>query len=412
MSLSNINSGERLHIAFFGLRNVGKSSLVNAIAGQNMSIVSDTLGTTTDPVKKSMEILPLGPVVLVDTPGIDDEGELGKLRVDRAYEQLEIADICVAVLDYNKDLSSQETDLLKKIKAKDKPFLIVFNKLDNKSSYKNLDLNSLSSKYNVILGEVILNETNIVCLSALEKYNIELFKEKLANISKSLDKEKYIVADLIKEKSTVVLVIPIDESAPKGRIILPQQLVLRELLEHSCTTVICREFELEESLEKLKEKPDLVITDSQVFDYVSKVVSADICLTSFSVLFARYKGELDYFIKGLDILANLKQNDKILISEACTHHRQCNDIGTVKMPTWLEEYSGVKLNYIFSSGNEFPNDLDKVKLVVHCGACMITEQAMKARLEKLHKENIPIVNYGLAIAKMKGIFDRAIEIFS
>lgn len=412
MSLSNINSGERLHIAFFGLRNVGKSSLVNAIAGQNMSIVSDTLGTTTDPVKKSMEILPLGPVVLVDTPGIDDEGELGKLRVDRAYEQLEIADICVAVLDYNKDLSSQEIDLLKKIKAKDKPFLIVFNKLDNKSSYKNLDLNSLSSKYNVILGEVILNETNTVCLSALEKYNIELFKEKLANISKSLDKEKYIVADLIKEKSTVVLVIPIDESAPKGRIILPQQLVLRELLEHSCTTVICREFELEESLEKLKEKPDLVITDSQVFDYVSKVVSADICLTSFSVLFARYKGELDYFIKGLDILANLKQNDKILISEACTHHRQCNDIGTVKMPTWLEEYSGVKLNYIFSSGNEFPNDLDKVKLVVHCGACMITEQAMKVRLDKLHKKNIPIVNYGLAIAKMKGIFDRAIEIFS
>ena len=389
MSLSNINSGERLHIAFFGLRNVGKSSLVNAIAGQNMSIVSDTLGTTTDPVKKSMEILPLGPVVLVDTPGIDDEGELGKLRVDRAYEQLEIADICVAVLDYNKDLSSQEIDLLKKIKAKDKPFLIVFNKLDNKSAYKNLDLKSLSSKY-----------------------NIELFKEKLANISKSLDKEKYIVADLIKEKSTVVLVIPIDESAPKGRIILPQQLVLRELLEHSCTTVVCREFELEESLKKLKEKPDLVITDSQVFDYVSKVVSADICLTSFSVLFARYKGELDYFIKGLDILANLKQNDKILISEACTHHRQCNDIGSVKMPTWLEEYSGVKLNYIFSSGNEFPNDLDKVKLVVHCGACMITEQAMKARLDKLHKENIPIVNYGLAIAKMKGIFDRAIEIFS
>lgn len=411
MSFSNLNSGERLHLAFFGLRNAGKSSLVNKISAQNMSIVSDTLGTTTDPVKKSMEILPLGPVVLVDTPGIDDSGELGKLRVARAYEQLEICDIAILVFTYGKELIKEELDLLKKVKTSKKAFLLVFNKLDNLEEYAKLDIKKICIKYNKILGEEILKEEFVICLSALKNYNIELLKEKLAKISKVVEKEKYIVADLIKKHSSVVLVIPIDESAPKGRIILPQQLVLRELLEHSCTVIVCKEFELEESLRRLKNKVDLVITDSQVFSYVAKIVDKDIKLTSFSVLFARYKGELSYFIDGMKALDKLKDGDKILISEACTHHRQCNDIGTVKMPSWIEEYTKIKPEYIFSSGNEFIDDLSYIKLVVHCGACMITEQAMSARLKKLKEENIAVVNYGLLIAKMKGIFDRSIEIF-
>ena len=409
MGLSNISSGERTHIGFFGLRNAGKSSLVNAIAAQNISIVSDTLGTTTDPVKKSMELLPVGPVVLVDTPGLDDIGELGTLRVNKAYEQLELIDIAVVVLEYKRRLCSKEIELIKKLKDKKKPYIAVFNKADLYEGYQNEKPDF--ELYNSEFSEARFDELNSVIVSTADAFNIEKLKLMLASFEEGLQKKRYIVADLIPEASIVVLVIPIDEAAPKGRIILPQQLVLRELLEHSCTVSCCKPEQLKESIERLKAKPDLVITDSQVFEYVAGVLERDVKLTSFSILFARYKGELSEFIKGLRALDSLKDGDKVLISEACTHHRQCNDIGTVKMPGWLSTYSGVKLEYVFSSGNDFSADLRDISLVVHCGACMITEQAMKARLETIKDFDVPIINYGMAIAKMKGIFPRATEIF-
>lgn len=392
MSLNQTVSAERIHISFFGMRNAGKSSIVNAITGQSLSVVSDVKGTTTDPVKKAMELLPLGPVVITDTPGIDDEGVLGEKRVEKTREILAKTDIAVLVADAVKGLSSADNALLKEFDERKLPFLIVFNKCD-------------------LLESVPETEGNTVYASAKNGTNITLVKEKLGEFAKSVKTEKFIVADLIKEDDLVILVTPIDESAPKGRLILPQQLTLREILDKRAIAITCQDTQLKKTLESLSHKPALVITDSQVFGKVSPIVPEDIPLTSFSVLMARYKGELGSLTKGSEKLKSLKDGDKVLISEGCTHHRQCNDIGTVKIPQWIRDYSGAEPEFSFTSGGEFPKDLSDYALIVHCGGCMLTEKEMQNRISQANAQSIPIVNYGMAIATMNGILERSLEIF-
>lgn len=390
MGLNQTVSAERVHIAFFGLRNVGKSSLVNAVTGQELSVVSDVKGTTTDPVKKAMELLPLGPVVIIDTAGIDDEGELGSLRIQKSKEVLDITDIAVLVTEADRELTEPEKELAYTFKTKKLPFIIVLNKADFAPYRKEKD--------------------NEILVSAKEGTNILKLKEKLAGLIPDKS-EKYILKDLVNKGDTVILVMPIDESAPKGRIILPQQEVLRELLEIGCITLCVQDGELKESLSKLKSPPSLVITDSQVFKKVSEIVPDDIRLTSFSILFARYRGGLAKMLEGADMLSKLKDGDRVLISEGCTHHRQCEDIGTVKLPRWIREYSGASPHFEFTSGGTYPDDLTSYKLIVHCGGCMLNEAAMKSRIGKAVSAGIPIVNYGMAIAEMTGILKRAMEVF-
>ena len=390
MGLNQTVSAERVHIAFFGLRNVGKSSLVNAVTGQELSVVSDVKGTTTDPVKKAMELLPLGPVVIIDTAGIDDEGELGSLRIQKSKEVLDITDIAVLVTEADRELTEPEKELAYTFKKKRLPFIIVLNKADFAPYRKEKD--------------------NEILVSAKEGTNILKLKEKLAGLIPDKS-EKYILKDLVNKGDTVILVMPIDESAPKGRIILPQQEVLRELLEIGCITICVQDRELKESLEKLKLPPSLVITDSQVFKKVSEIVPEDIRLTSFSILFARYRGGLAKMLEGADMLSKLKDGDRVLISEGCTHHRQCEDIGTVKLPRWIREYSGATPHFEFTSGGTYPDDLTSYKLIVHCGGCMLNEAAMKSRIGKAVSAGIPIVNYGMAIAEMTGILKRAMKVF-
>ena len=390
MGLNQTVSAERVHIAFFGLRNVGKSSLVNAVTGQELSVVSDVKGTTTDPVKKAMELLPLGPVVIIDTAGIDDEGELGSLRIQKSKEVLDITDIAVLVTEADRELTEPEKELAYTFKTKKLPFIIVLNKADFAPYRKEKD--------------------NEILVSAKEGTNILKLKEKLAGLIPDKG-EKYILKDLVNKGDTVILVMPIDESAPKGRIILPQQEVLRELLEIGCITLCVQDGELKESLSKLKSPPSLVITDSQVFKKVSEIVPDDIRLTSFSILFARYRGGLAKMLEGADMLSKLKDGDRVLISEGCTHHRQCEDIGTVKLPRWIREYSGVSPQFEFTSGGTYPDDLTSYKLIVHCGGCMLNEAAMKSRIGKAVNQGTPIVNYGMAIAEMTGILKRAVGIF-
>lgn len=390
MSLNNMVSAERPHIAFFGRRNAGKSSVVNAVTNQRISVVSETLGTTTDPVKKAMELLPLGPVVIIDTPGFDDEGALGELRVERTREVLRKTDIAVLVVDAVKGLTPADEALLSEFKERKLPYLIAMNKIDLKEEFPKGDEHTL-------------------CVSALTGEGIGELKERLAFIVKSDKKEKYIVADLVNEGDTVVLVIPIDESAPKGRIILPQQQVLRELLDHHCTVICCQDTELRATLCKLSAPPAFVITDSQAFKRVAADTPADVNMTSFSILFARYKGDLDKLIRGANALKNLQDGDKVLISEGCTHHRQCGDIGTVKLPAWIREYSGAKIDFDFTSGGTFPDTLSAYKVVVHCGGCMLNEKEMKHRQSVAKGANVPMVNYGVAIAAMNGILDRALK---
>lgn len=390
MGLNQTVSAERVHIAFFGLRNVGKSSLVNAVTGQELSVVSDVKGTTTDPVKKAMELLPLGPVVIIDTAGIDDEGELGSLRIQKSKEVLDITDIAVLVTEAHRELTEPEKELAYTFKKKRLPFIIVLNKADFAPYRKEKD--------------------NEILVSAKEGTNILKLKEKLAGLIPDKS-EKYILKDLVNKGDTVILVMPIDESAPKGRIILPQQEVLRELLEIGCITLCVQDGELKESLSKLKSPPSLVITDSQVFKKVSKIVPDDIRLTSFSILFARYRGGLAKMLEGADMLSKLKDGDRVLISEGCTHHRQCEDIGTVKLPRWIREYSGASPHFEFTSGGTYPDDLTSYKLIVHCGGCMLNEAAMKSRIGKAVSAGIPIVNYGMAIAEMTGILKRAMKVF-
>lgn len=392
MSLSSTVSAERVHIGFFGLRNAGKSSLVNAVTGQQLSVVSDVKGTTTDPVKKAMELLPMGPVVIIDTPGIDDEGELGEQRVAKAIEILRQTDIAILVVDAKNGLSKPDSELIDLFAKRKLPYITVYNKVD-------------------LLSQLPADTQNEVYVSAEKGIGINALKEKIAAIAKIKKSDKRIVADLVKPGDTVILVTPIDAAAPKGRLILPQQQTLRELLEIGVISLVVRETELESALKILKTPPRLVITDSQVFGKVSKILPKDVELTSFSILFARYKGDLSTVINGAAKLDSLQDGDKILISEGCTHHRQCNDIGTVKMPSWIDNYTGKKLSYSFTSGGQFPEDLSQYALVVHCGGCMLNETEMKSRLALCNEQGVPVTNYGIAIAQMHGILKRSLEPF-
>lgn len=392
MGLNEVSLGERIHIGFFGMRNAGKSSLVNAFTGQNLSVVSDVKGTTTDPVRKAMELLPLGPVVIIDTPGIDDEGALGEMRVQKAKEILAKTDIAILVCDAVRGISDADEELIKIFSEKKIPYVIAFNKSD-------------------LLSDKKESRDNTVYVSALTGENIDRLKNTVAALSKEKGEKRYIVSDLINEGDVVVLVTPIDESAPKGRLILPQQQTIRDILDKGGIVLTVQTNQLESALNSLKEKPRMVITDSQAFDKVSKIVPEDIPLTSFSILFARYKGELKSLVDGADTLDKLSDGDKVLISEGCTHHRQCNDIGTVKMPGWIKDYTGKDIAFEFTSGGEFPEDLSAYALVVHCGGCMLNEREMKSRQEKAISEAVPMVNYGMAIAKMNGILKRSLRVF-
>lgn len=389
MGLNTLASGERVHIAFFGMRNAGKSSLVNAVTGQNLSVVSDVKGTTTDPVKKAMELLPLGPVVIIDTPGLDDEGQLGELRVQKARQIMEQTDIAVLVVDSTVGMCEADHTILSQLKERKLPYIIAYNKSDLKS---------------------ISVSEDAICVSATTGVGIEDLKNRLGEFAKQLEKTKVLIADLLNPGDTVVLVVPIDESAPKGRLILPQQMVLREVLDAHACAIVCQDTELKQVLSS--HEPKLVITDSQVFERVSELTPPHILLTSFSVLMARYKGELEPLVQGAAAIRSLKDGDRVLISEGCTHHRQCNDIGTVKMPAWVEKFSSAKLKFTFTSGNDFPQDLSEFRLVIHCGGCMLGDKAMLHRIECAVNQGIPIVNYGLAIAHMNGILERCLQPFA
>lgn len=392
MGLNETVSAERLHIGFFGMRNAGKSSLVNAVTGQSLSVVSDTKGTTTDPVKKAMELLPLGPVVILDTPGYDDEGDLGLLRVQKAREALAVTDIAVLVVDAAVGLQDMDVQFQKELEEKKIPFIVVFNKCDQ-APKKPID------------GE------NVLFVSAQTGEGVDTLKNRLGEFAKARKTEKFVVRDLLSAGDVVIMVTPIDEAAPKGRLILPQQMVLRDILDAHATAVVCQDTELAKTLAGLAKKPRMVITDSQVFGKVAKDTPREIPLTSFSILMARYKGDLSALVQGFAALKKLRDGDCVLIAEGCTHHRQCNDIGTVKMPKWIEDFTGVKPNYAFTSGGEFPSDLSAYKAVVHCGGCMLNEAAMKHRLATAAEQQIPIVNYGIAIAGMHGILARSLELF-
>lgn len=405
MGLNDTPKGERLHIGFFGKRNAGKSSLVNALTGQELSIVSDIKGTTTDPVYKAMELLPLGPVMMVDTPGLDDEGELGKERVKRAKSVLNKTDIALVVVDskefLEKDDLSFEKEILSLIEEKKLPGIFVWNKVDEVSERE------LEGRFSELPTAV--SEGSLV--SAKDGTGIHELKERLGRLKPELEEKQPLVADLLSPMDLVVLVVPIDESAPKGRLILPQQQVIRDALEASAITVVTKETELKETLSSLGKKPRLVITDSQAFSVVDRDTPEDILLTSFSILFARYKGELRSLIRGAKAIESLKDGDVILMAEGCTHHRQCNDIGTVKIPNWLKKYTGKELRFETSSGTGFPEKLDKYALIIHCGGCMLHEREMKYRIREAEDLGVPMVNYGVAIAYMKGILKRSLEPF-
>lgn len=389
MSLNDVVSAERLHIGFFGLRNAGKSSVVNAVTGQEMSLVSDFKGTTTDPVKKAMELLPLGPVVIVDTPGIDDEGELGLMRVKKTKQVLNYIDIAVLVVDATLGLQAFDREMLALFDKKKIPFVVAYNKSD-------------------LFAENVQLDDNTILVSAKNGTNINELKNKIAQAVKVQNENKRVVGDLLQKGDIVVLVTPIDSAAPKGRLILPQQMTIRDILDSGAIPIVTRETELEATLDALKEKPKMVITDSQAFGFVSKIVG-DIPLTSFSILMARYKGSLQSAINGAEKMKSLNDGDTILISEGCTHHRQCGDIGTQKLPKWLKEYSGKELNFKFTSGKDFPEDLRGVSLVIHCGGCMLTEREMQYRRRFCEENNVPITNYGTAIAQINGILEKSLQ---
>lgn len=391
MSFQTTPSGERLHIVFFGKCNTGKSSLANALTGQNMSLVSHVRGTTTDPVRKTMELLPLGPVVIIDTPGFDDESELGGMRIQKTREILTKTDIAVLVADAGQGLDETDRRLLAVFKERKITHIIVYNKSD------------------LIEAPAGKNE---LFVSAKTGWNIGAFKEMLGAVAKNRKQDRPIVTDILRPKQLVMLVIPIDEAAPKGRLILPQQMVMHELLDSGCMLTACRDSELPRMLSALAEKPALVITDSQVFKAAAAAVPETIPLTSFSILMARYKGMLGTLVEGAEQLGALKDGDKVLISEGCTHHRQCNDIGTVKLPHWIKAYSGVQPEYTFTSGGDFPQNLRPYRLVIHCGGCMLNESEMKNRIQQAAGAGVPIVNYGIAIAQMHGILQRALQPFN
>ena len=419
MGLQDVSSGERLHIGFFGMRNAGKSSLVNKVTGQQLAVVSDVKGTTTDPVKKAMELLPLGPVVIIDTPGLDDEGQLGKLRIEKTQQILGQTDIAVLVVDASVGLREQDEELIMTFTERKIPYIVVCNKADlvtkrvDDSKNVNLDPNN------------IVESENTLFVSSVSGEGIQKLKEKLGVFASGMKKQKPLVADMIESGDVVVLVTPIDESAPKGRLILPQQLTIRDILDKHGIVVTCQDTELMQTLAGLSKAPKMVITDSQVFGKVSRDVPKDVPLTSFSILMARYKGDLEELVKGAAALSKLRDGDRVLISEGCTHHRQCNDIGTVKMPSWIEAFSGIKkaeagddkentksgLHFSFTSGGDFPEDLSAFSVIVHCGGCTLNETEMKHRINRAVSAGVPIVNYGIAIAHMHGILKRSVQLF-
>ncbi|RAS55822.1 iron-only hydrogenase maturation protein HydF [Phascolarctobacterium faecium DSM 14760] len=399
MSLNATPSSERVHIGIFGKRNAGKSSLINAITGQNLAIVSEAKGTTTDPVYKAMELLPLGPVMIIDTPGIDDEGVLGSLRIQKAYQVLNKTDIALVIIDAAVGPSAEDLRLIKRINAKKIPLLIVINKCetineDKKTAY-----------------QALLPNRKLLFVSAEQKLNIFELKEAITQTVPADENKAQIVADLLSPSDFVVLVVPIDSAAPKGRLILPQQQTIRDILEADAAAIVVKENELTNTLQNLGKRPKLVITDSQVFKKVAAETPADILLTSFSILFARYKGNLQTAVQGVTALESLEDGDKILVGEGCTHHRQCDDIGTVKLPRWIKEYTGKNPEFIFTSGTEFPLDLSPYKIIIHCGACMLNEREMQYRIKCAADQNIPFTNYGITIAYINGILKRTVEPF-
>lgn len=391
MGLNDTPKSDRIHIGIFGKRNAGKSSIINAITSQNLAVVSKVKGTTTDPVQKAMELLPLGPVMIIDTPGIDDDGELGKMRVEKSYQVLNKTDIALLVVDGNVGLTQCDKDLIEEIKKRKLPYLIILNKSDE-----------VCNRYDI---------ENSIWVSAETKENIWELKERLSKLVPNENMTLKIIGDLLDPEDIVVLVVPIDSAAPKGRLILPQQQTIRDVLEAGAISVVTRDTELSQTLKALGKKPKIVVTDSQAFGKVKNDVPEDILLTSFSILFARYKGDLAEQIKAVKAIDSLKDGDYVLISEGCSHHRQCNDIGTVKIPRWLKEHSGKKINYEFSSGTEFPRDLSKYKAVIHCGGCTLNEKEMKHRIAVAKEQNVPITNYGIFIAYTQGILKRSLQAF-
>lgn len=390
MSLNETPMANRIHIGIFGKRNAGKSSIINAMTGQSLAIVSDVAGTTTDPVLKAMELLPLGPVVIIDTPGLDDVGELGLMRVQKAYQILNKTDIAVVVIDGSVGVTEEDEKIIERIREKNIPYVVVKNKMD-------------------LWEKAEESGENTISVSAATGQNIYELKELIAKQVPKENDSRRIVGDILQQGDFVVLVVPIDSAAPKGRLILPQQQTIRDVLEAGASAIVTRDSELADTLKSLGKKPRMVITDSQVFGKVSKIVPADVELTSFSILMARYKGDLETNVKGARILEKLRDGDKVLISEGCTHHRQCEDIGTVKMPRWIQEYTGKQLEFHFTSGTEFPLDLTEYALIVHCGGCTLNEREMKYRLKCAEDQNIPMTNYGICIAYMNGILERSIR---
>lgn len=401
MGMNQTPASERVHISFFGKRNAGKSSVINAVTGQDLAIVSSVMGTTTDPVYKTMELLPLGPVMVIDTPGIDDEGELGALRVRKSYQVLNKTDIAILVIDSTAGKGEEELELIHRFHKKGIPYLIVYNKIDLLSTEKIKDL-AMSVRAEEVL------------VSASDGINIQELKEKIASL-KPEDTHKYpLIQDLIKPLDLVILVVPIDKAAPKGRLILPQQQTIRDILERGALSLVVRDTELKSTLDHFLAQgvcPKLVVTDSQAFARVSKAVPENITLTSFSILFSRYKGELEIQLKGIAALSSIEDGDRILIAEGCTHHRQCGDIGTCKMPEWIRNYTGKKPVFEFTSGTEFPDDVSSYKMVVHCGGCMLNEREMKYRIACCQDQGVPITNYGILIAQVTGILKRSLGPF-
>lgn len=438
MGLNDTPSAERKHIAFFGVRNAGKSSLVNKLTNQEMSLVSEVKGTTTDPVSKAMELTKAGPVLIIDTPGIDDTGELGEKRVERSRRILTKTDVAVLVTECGRSLNEAEKELIKLIKDREMPYITVRTKADLYDDNQGEEADNIAAENEAVDGKDGNDRgadgedaahglgaedktadgagtggeaAQIIRVSSKTGQNIELLKQALTELAaKGSGTDKHLVSDLLSEGDTVVLVIPIDESAPKGRLILPQQQTIRDILEKGCSAVICRDTELAAVLKGMP-APRMVITDSQAYGKVSKIVPEEIMLTSFSILFARYKGELESLKSGADKLAALKDGDKVLIAEGCTHHRQCNDIGSVKIPGWIRQYSKAEPEFHFSSGASFPEDLKEYSLIVHCGGCMLNESEMKYRISKAKENGVPMVNYGMAIACMNGILERCLKVF-
>ncbi len=405
MGMNQTPASERVHIGFFGKRNAGKSSVMNKVTGQELAVVSDVKGTTTDPVYKAMELLPLGPVVMMDTPGIDDEGELGGLRVKKSYQVLNKTDAAVLVIDGKAGMSGEDQALLERIRKKNIPSILVLNKRDLLTEEEVCQ--TLSG-----LPEGYQEGKDYLWVSAQEGTGVQELKERLAVLASTEENQKKIVGDLLSPGDFVVLVVPIDKAAPKGRLILPQQQTIRDILDADAVSVVIKEDRLKETLESLGKKPRLVITDSQVFGRVSKDTPKELLLTSFSILFARYKGNLETVVEGARTLEKLKDGDKVLISEGCTHHRQCGDIGTEKLPAWIRKYTEKNLEFSFTSGTEFPDELGEYSLIVHCGGCMLNEREMKYRLSCAEDQGVPMTNYGIIIAYMNGILERSLEPFS